>query len=210
SRSKLTIHRDGLIEVINRLLPSQARVLIKEVLTFQIEAIRLWIDRRRGFMRSYQDINPPRDVGRDIVLEIEYLAHIAFIGFSPEVHVSRDLNQLCSNANAIAGAGHRAFHDSVDVEFAPDFLDGLFRSLVAHDRGSRGDTDTAQLGQIRDQGVGHPVGKIFLFRIMRQVFKGNHGQRGNLYAGVNPLGYPSLQSPKIEGQRADQDHDNDA
>ena len=75
------------------------------------------------------------------------------------------------DADAIARAQDRPLDDRVHLEVFRDLRQRLPGILVAHDRRARDDAQRRDLGQPRDELVGHSVREILLRRVRREVFE---------------------------------------
>src|SRR5437763_17220487 len=66
----------------------------------------------------------------DLVLDGKDVSQFAVVAIRPQMMASRCLDELCGDANAIAGASHTAFEHVAHAELAPDFADVNRRTLV--------------------------------------------------------------------------------
>src|SRR6476646_4940171 len=64
-----------------------------------------------------------------------------------------------------------------------------------HHRCTGNNSYLAHLGEVRNQFVGHAIGEILLFWIMRKVFQRNYSQRGDLRWRLWPRGTPGTEAP---------------
>jgi len=79
------------------------------------------------------------------------------------------MNYLRPNAHTVSDALYRAFHNSVDVEFAADVGSLPACALVRSDRSAGNDPQARDSGQFGDYFIGKAVRKVFLRRIGRQI-----------------------------------------
>ena len=64
--------------------------------------------------------------------------------------VSTGVDELCSDSHSVAGARDRAFHDSINTEFARDPGQGLLCSFVPLNRCMGDDSESAKLREVGD------------------------------------------------------------
>jgi len=155
---------------------------------FQVVLVSLRIHCRTGrqwLCRSRCDffLNLSGDAAGNFVFQCNQVGQVAFVRFSPHVLIGRAAHQLRRDADSIPGAQHRSFHNAVDSQFVRDLGQPLMRILVLHDRSTGNDLHPRDLRQVRDQRLGHAVGKILLCGIARKVLQRRHRQR---FDGLQP------------------------
>ncbi len=89
----------------------------------------------------------------------------------------RAIDELRSDANAVAGFADAAFEDVAHAELAGDllYIDGA--ALVGEAAVARDDEEPADSRQRRDDLLDHPVGEILLLGVAAQIGEGQHGDR---------------------------------
>jgi len=124
----------------------------------------------RALLRRDLHADLPGDRARDVTLDREDVAQLPVVAFRPHLAFRR-IDQPGVDADVVARPEHRPLDDRVHVEVPRDLRKRLLRSLVAHGRGPRDHAERRDLGKARDELVRHPVGEVFLRRILRQVLE---------------------------------------
>src|SRR6476620_5525961 len=121
----------------------------------------------------------------NLVLDSEYLAHVAVIAFSPLVDAGSRIDKLRIDTHPLSRPANAALQDVADAELAGDLLH-VDRSILVGECGVAGDheqpPDARELG---DQILGNAVGEVALVAIRAHVGEGQYDQRGLL--GQNEL-----------------------
>ena len=146
--------------------------------------MRLGVDRPTArqtglLLRRQGDIDFTGDAPGNFALQCQDVPNITFVGLPPELFLGRRPNKLGSDPHSIANAYHRPFDDRVDVQLPPDRRQWLPGLLVGHHRGAGDDSQRRDLGDVRNQLVRHPVGKVVLRRVTREVLQRQHRDRAN-------------------------------
>ena len=111
----------------------------------------------------------------DLALELEDVFERTHVTFGPEVRVGGAVDELGRDAYLVAHLEYGPFYQRIDAQFSRDLGQRLVGVLVAHGRSTRDDSQRADFRQLGNQRLGHPVDKILLLRIARDVRKGQHG-----------------------------------
>jgi hypothetical protein len=85
-------------------------------------------------LRRHLRVNFISDRARHRTLESKNVTQVAIIGLSPQVRISRRVDQLCRNPHPVTGTEHRSFDDSVYSQLPRYFWQGLVCTLITHDR----------------------------------------------------------------------------
>jgi len=113
----------------------------------------------------------------DLVLKPDDVAEITLVASRPEVSFGVGIDELRRHPNVIAVAHHGTLQDRIDVQDLRDLRKRLFRIPELHDRLPRYDPQRADLGEVADQGVRHPIGEVLVSAIARQIRQGEDGDR---------------------------------
>src|SRR6516225_1474370 len=73
----------------------------------------------------------------DLVLDGKDIGQFAVVAICPQMMASRCLDELCGDANAIAGAPHAAFEDVAHTKLATHLADVHTRTLVCERAAAR-------------------------------------------------------------------------
>jgi hypothetical protein len=114
-------------------------------------------------------VNGDRHVPRDVALQAEHVAQVAFVAVRPQVAVAPGVDELNRDAHAVAGTQDRPFDRRVNPQFACDLRQRFRRPSIAHRRRSRDHVQCRDSSQVRDQEVGEPVREVVLLRITIQI-----------------------------------------
>ena len=115
-------------------------------------------------------MNALRDAACYFGLQRQDILRIALIFLGPEMLVRGRLNELRGDANLAAGAEDGAFHDAIHSEFASDLRNRFVHSAITKN-GSSGDyVQGTDLGEIRDELVGHTIREELFVRIIGKIF----------------------------------------
>ena len=104
-------------------------------------------------------------------MQYEDVAQIGFVAVRPQLHLRLRIDQLRRDPHAIALTKNGTADQRVGVQLTRDFSQRLLRPLVLHHRAARDDPIDAEASQVGDEGVGHPVGEVFLRRIARKILQ---------------------------------------
>ncbi len=99
---------------------------------------------------------------RYLTLQREHVTQIAFVASRPQMLIGPCVDKLRRHAHAVARACHCAFDDGVDIQLASDLGQRLLHALEPHDGCPGNDAHASQLGEVRNQLVGHSVREIVL------------------------------------------------
>jgi hypothetical protein len=119
--------------------------------------------------------NSDRHSLSDLVLQRKDVGEIAVVALGPDVLASLGLDQLRSDADAIAGLAYAAFEHIAHTELAPNLLHIDRAALVSEAGVARDDEQRGIAGQRGDDVLGDPVGHELLLGIPTHVGKGQHG-----------------------------------
>ena len=135
---------------------------------------------QRGlFLRIQVDPNLIGNGSRHVALERQGVPQFTLIALGPQVPVRGTLDQLRGDADLVAGTQDGAFHDGVHVQLTSDLRQRLPRVFVRHHRRARDHAQRADLAEVRNQLVGHPVGEVVLRRIAREALQWQDSQGPN-------------------------------
>jgi hypothetical protein len=85
------------------------------------------------------------------------------------------IEKLSRHAHPFARPHHGTLDNRIDVEGSGNFGQAFFRVLELHYGRPGNNPQRVDLGQVRDQLVGHSVGEVFLAGIAREVIERKHG-----------------------------------
>src|SRR5262245_11028090 len=100
----------------------------------------------------------------DLVLQCENVGELAVVALCPDVLAGVSLDQLCGDADTVAGFTQAAFEHVAHAELAPDLLYVDSAPLVRKTRIARDHEQGRIPGQCGDDVLDHAVGEVFLFR----------------------------------------------
>ncbi len=120
----------------------------------------------------------PRDVSRNVGLQIQRFSHRPIVGVRPQVHFAARLDQLRGDADAIGFTANAAFKQIIGRELTPDLTGALGRLLELHRRGARDDAEAARAepADLRDHFLREPIAEVFLSRIVAEVGERQHDE----------------------------------
>jgi hypothetical protein len=178
------IARNHLFEASDGLAERGLTQLVPRVASLQKERIRLWIDgppARAGCLMAAADVhrNFAGDDPCDFRFERQNVADVAVVVRRPDLRVSRTIDELRADPNAIRDAPDRSGKEAVDIQIAGDFGNALPSPLKPDDRRSRDDLEPLNLRNRADECLGDAVGEVLLFGIPRQVVERKHGDRAD-------------------------------
>src|SRR5262245_13973828 len=90
------------------------------------------------------------------------------------------MNQLNRNRHTPVLTLYRPFHNAIYPQLSCNFWkrrEWFLGSLELHHRSARDDPEGADLGEITDQRFRHPIRKVLLRCIPRQILQRKHSQR---------------------------------
>jgi hypothetical protein len=196
------ISRDRLLEERDRLLRRPTELLVLVVPSPQVRLVGLRIDAPRAPGKSrHLETDLASDRLRQLALQREHVAQVSLVLLGPEALVGGGADQLGRDRHAVASAQHGAFDDRVHVQRLSDLRQRLARVLELHHGGPRDHAHRADLGEVADQGVRHPVGEDLLRRVVAQVRERKHGERADGgRRGRGKGGLPPLREERGESQ----------
>ncbi len=103
---------------------------------------------------------------------------MAVIALGPEVSARCGVDELGVDSHTVIGPTNAALKHVSHAKFFCDLsnLHGL--PLVRKCRVASDDEETGDFGEIGNQVLGHPVGKIFLLWVTAQILERQHGYGG--------------------------------
>src|SRR5262245_54643718 len=126
------------------------------------------------------------DLTHDLVLDQEYISHLAIELIGPNVGASLGVDELRRNAEIVASAPNAALEHIAHAELAPE-LGNVFRlPLVLEGRIAREHTQVARSRQLGQDVLSQAVAEILLARVPAQIDEGEDsdpGPFGNIYCG---------------------------
>lgn len=131
----------------------------------------------RSLARRELDRDRARNSLCELALQIEHVHEIAIVAVCPERLIGPRRNQLDAHAHPAAHEQGRAFQHRVDIQLARDIGERLRGILVCHHRRPRDDAQRLDAREIGNDRLGHPIGKVFLRRIPRDIAERKHGNR---------------------------------
>ncbi len=146
--------------------------------------VRLRIDGL--YARCSRPAPPGRDrqVGRDLLVQGEHPAHVAFVYMPPEGPIGVRPNQFHRDPDGVAGPLQRALHDAFDiVQLGSNLRQGLGGLFVLPRRRSRDHVDAVDLGEMRGDCIGHAVGEVVLRMVPRKVLEREHDEGPDRFCG---------------------------
>ncbi len=162
--------------MLNRFLHRFRLQFVPVVAALQVEPVSFRVNRvgvcqPRLLLRSEFHANLAGDSACDLFLHGQHVTQIALIAGRPEMMIRRCFNQLRADPHSAAHPHHGAFDHGIHVQLPSDLGQRLLRSLVPDRRCSGDNLQCADLGQIGDELVSHPVSEIFLLGIVGKVFQ---------------------------------------
>ena len=181
------IETDRLLQELDALSERVRTSPVPEMAALEEGLVRGRIDRAaprqaRSLLWGQLHLNFVGDGASDVALQRQDIAQVALVLLGPQVRIRRRVNQLRGDSNAAVRSQHRALDDGIDVERLRDLGQRLSSALVAHHRGARDHAQRANLGEGRDERVGHAVREEFLVGPWGEVLEREHRERAN--AGV--------------------------
>ena len=121
---------DGLLKIVHCAVERFPIALHPEITSFDVELVGLRVHRmgcgKAGvFFGGELHLNRLRDSTGYVILEGNHIAQVALVGLGPEVPFRRSLHQIGSDAQAVAGPHHGAFHQGVHLQLVRDFGEWL-------------------------------------------------------------------------------------
>ena len=171
-----------LLEMLDRLVETFLRPAIPVMKTFQVELIRLGIFRgvccealllRAGDLQ----LQFPRYLGGDFVLEGEDVAGLAVVLRAPELRASGYVDELSRNAQGAASLHDSSREDGADVQLAADGLRSNFAAAISKDRALRHHAQFRYGRQRVDEAACDAVAEVFVLGIAAGVFEGQDCER---------------------------------
>ena len=161
--------RDALVERIPCSLVEVVTALQVILVSFGID----WLRRcqTRPILGREADLDLLGDSPTDLLLHFKKASVFARVFFRPNVLVGCAPNQLCVNANPASLSYYRPFDNGVHPERSGNLWYRELRVLEAHHRRAGNDAQIADPREASNQSLGHPVSKVFLCRIAREVFQ---------------------------------------
>src|SRR4051812_14992808 len=93
----------------------------------------------------------------------------------PDVPLRRNLDEVGSHADPVAGLRNSPFHYGINIQFPCDFTNRFLRLQISIDGGSRNHSKGARLTQSRDQRFGHAIAEVLLVGATgREALKWKH------------------------------------
>src|SRR6185437_7671135 len=121
-----------------------------------------------------------RDAVSDFILHREDVANRAVIMFGPEMTTGYCIDELCADAQLLAGPAYAAFENVTHAKLSRDLFH-IDRAILVNERRVAGDdeqpADTRQPG---DQVFGHTVGEVFLIGAVAHIVEWQHSDRGTI------------------------------
>src|SRR5712671_4657341 len=117
------------------------------------------------------------DTDRDLVLEVKNVIERTVEVVSPEMRTPSGLDQLCSNAHALAGLAHGAFQDVAYAQLPADLLHVYSPPFVSEARIAGDNEEPADARKRSDDLLDHSVAEIFLLGVAAHVLERQHGDR---------------------------------
>src|SRR5450755_3671205 len=118
-----------------------------------------WRTERTPYLREIMDwLSPMSPIERTVFMKL----------------VGRAANQLGGDANSVGLSHYRSFHNGIHMQQSGDLRHRELRILESHHRCAGNNAQIVHPGKAVDEGVGHPVNKVFLCWIPRQVLQRQH------------------------------------
>ena len=116
---------------------------------------------RRLFACRKAGLQFPRNRGRDLTLNREYISKIAVISLPPKLPIRGDINQLGIDAHPVAGSLHASFHHTRNTKLVADLAQVARDSaFVLHRRGAADHFKIGDLGQTSQNLILDSVSKV--------------------------------------------------
>ena len=141
-----------------------------------------------------------RDPPGDLALYLEDVVDVPVVGLRPEMRVGGSVDELARDADARPLAPNAPLEYVAHAELLGDLTQAPVASLVAAARRHRDDTQASDLGELRDDVLGHPVGEVLVRRVGTQALERQHrdvarsrrlvgrsGPRGRIGGGLSHL-----------------------
>jgi hypothetical protein len=113
----------------------------------------------------------------DLVLHSENVGEIAVIALGPNVLAGFGLDELRSNADAVAGFAQAALEHIPHRQLAPDLLHIDHAAFIREGRIASDDEERRIPGQNSNDLLDHAVGEIFLLGVAGHILEWHHRQR---------------------------------
>ena len=105
----------------------------------------------------------------DIVLDREYIRHLAVVALRPEMVTGGDIDQLGRYPDACPGFAHASLEDVLHVEFRADLPDVQVFGAQGEGRGAGRDLQAGQLREGVDDLFCQPVTEILVFFVGAEI-----------------------------------------
>ncbi len=141
----------------------------------------------RLLVRRDSHVDLPGDLPCDCAVHGHHVSDHGVVRLRPDQSLLRHgLDEAHAQADRIPGSCHRRLHHRIHAQLPRDLGDRLIARPVP-DRGPlRDHPQRADLRELGDQGVVHPVDEILLVRISREV-RGRQHRHGQLLAAKAPI-----------------------
>ena len=150
-----------------------------------------------------------RNIGRDVLLDVENVVHLPVVGLRPEVKTVRRRDQLHGNPQPIAGAPDAAFEHVRYTELAADFAQVFVAIFEIKRRRPPRYFEPADLRDVVDQLFGQAIREIVAVGIVAEAREWQHRKRicgnGRIIDGGRRHGRSAHQF-----RHGQSDHDEDA
>ncbi len=126
------------------------------------------------------------DAAGDLILHGKNIAQLTVVLLGPVMAARRRFNELCADAQPLAGPANAAFEHITHAQLARDLphIDGAV--LVDECRVAGDHEQPADAGQAGDQILGHPVGEVLLIGIVAHVVERQHSDGGTVRQRQTP------------------------
>ena len=152
------------------------------------------------------------DLAHDLVLDQEYIGHLAIEFVGPNVGASLGVDELRRDAEVVASAPHATLKQIAHAELTPELGNVYRRALVLEGRIAREHTQVARPRQLGQDVLGQAVTEILLICVPAQVDEGEdrdpwtlgHACRGGLDRSLGRR-HPTVAVKPCANRAQDQD-----
>src|SRR4051812_1619532 len=75
------------------------------------------------FLIGQNDLQRVDDAGGDLILNGEYVFHLAVVALRPHLEARRDIDELSRNTESVSCLSYASFENRVDLQLSPDRAD---------------------------------------------------------------------------------------
>ena len=132
------------------------------------------------FLWRQRDADFTTDGSRHVALQGKHVTQVTFERLRPDDFSCDSPDQFGCDSDLVDRGDDRTFDNRVDPQFPRNRWHGLPGASVMHDRRPRDHAKSADLRQIGDELLRHPVGEVLLFRVAGEILEGKDRDGSNL------------------------------